>query len=648
MFPAHGRARFLTICLVAVSAWLPAATADGVDDFSLLKAIPADAAIATASRTHSGQAFLNEQYERVWAEFEKVGLHRDIKVFLKQSIQESGGDVEAFETTWQKMSDMASLVDWSKLAGRESAFGMRFGFPIEMVAIFLPTEGKSKETFEGLSGIAKQLIEMSQGMLTLATEEADGATVHRISSPAMPFPFSIVLASHKDAILFGLGAGLPEQALSLLAGKGGESVAASARFKAAIKDLPTPKDSVTFSDVTKLFSQINEMLGTIIGMAPSPAPDSPDYAEFKKVTALPKKILDMFDFADYAASATTTDGKKSTETAITVMKSDAKSKPFYEIMYGNEPLSDPLKFVPKDASEFSVNSGINVAKLYSVVMGFLKDNVPDPDEALAALNEFKTVTGFDLEKDVLGTFEGGMVSFTIPGPTSYAKGKQAFMLKVRDEAKARAMIDRIVEEVQKNMSAEEGAIVDAALEGVTGFKTFEIKNPMISMIIDKPTFGVANGWLFVGLPGDAIQAALDTASGKAENASKNERMQKEGLAAEKGTLAISFSDDTKWAESVSGVLGMAGLFRAFAPPEIAQNPGAKFMLDSAAKVGRIIKVMDFYQSSASRTTMKGDTVTAVKVLNFRESPSKKKPKSSVEGESESGAVKPATGAAKPE
>lgn len=647
MFPAHGRTRFLTICLMAVSAWLPVATAGGTDDFSLLRSIPADVAIASASRSHDGQKFLNEQYERVWAEFEKVGLHRDIKVFLKQTVQDDGGDVEAFEATWQKMSDMASLVDWSKLAGRESAFGMRFGFPIEMVAIFLPTDGKSKETFEGLSGIAKQLIEMSQGMFTLVTEDADGTTVHRISLPAAPIPFSIVLATHKDAILFGFGAGLVEQSLSLLTGKGGESIAGAARFKAAVKDLPAAKDSVHFTDATKLFSQINEMLAAVLGMAPSPAPDSPDYEEYKKVTGLPKKIMEMFDFTDFTASVSTTDGKKSTSTSITALKSDAKSKPFYAVMYGNEPLSDPLRFIPKEAGDFSVNSGIDLAKLYNLVIGFMKENVPDPDQALMALNEFKAMTGFDLEKDVLGTFEGGMINFTIPGPTPYAKSKQVYMLKVRDEAKARALLDHIVEEAKKSMTAEDGSIVDAELEGVTGFKTLQLQNPMISMIVDKPTFGVANGWLFIGLPGDAIQAAIDTAAGKSENISKNERVQSEGLPAEKGALALSYSDSTKWAESVGGMLGMAGMIPMFAP-DVAKEPGAKFVLGFIPKIGRIIKSMDFYQSSASRTTMKGDTITTVKVLNFRESPSKKAGKPSGEGKAESGADKPATGGAKPE
>lgn len=646
MLQTAWRARVMATCVLAIAALAPTTRADGIDDFSLLKAIPADVAVVGASRTHAGQDFINAQYQRVWDEFDKARIDRDIKVFLKQQAQEAGADVEQFEKGWQKMSDMASLVDWSKLAGKERAFGMRVALPTEFVMLMNPSDGKAKESFDGLAGIAKQLAEMSEGALALATEDADGVTIHRLSVPVSPIPLVLMLALKKETIMIGFGSGLPEQTLALLSGKPGDSIVNAARFKDAMKRVPAGKDSIGYCDNAKLMKQVDEVVGTAIGMVPTPPPDSPEYKEMQKVTKLPKKIMDMFDFADYSVSSATTDGKKQTATSVTVMRSDAKTHAMYDVFYGNESLKDALKFVPKNASEFSVSSGIDVAKMYSVVMSFMKENVPDPEELLSALNEFKTVTGFDLEKDVLGTFQGGMVSFKISGPTAYAKGQQVFMLRVKDEAKAKALLDKIVSEAKANMSSEQGSIVDADIEGATGFKTLQLGAPF-SMWIDKPTFGVASGWLIFGMPGDGIKAALETAAGKGDNASKNERVLSEGLLPESGgdVLALSFSDDTQWAESIGGMLQMASMIQMFAP-EVAKEPGAKFALGLVSKIGRIVRAMDFYQSSAARTTMKDGAVTQVKVLNFRESPAGKRSTSGkADGKSDG---KPADGKSKPE
>ena len=644
MLQMFGRARVMAACLLAFAAIVPATRADGIDDFSLLKAIPADVAVAGASRSHSGQDFITGQYQRVWDEFDKARIDRDIKVFLKQMAQDAGADVEQFEKGWQKMSDMASLVDWSKLAGKERAFGMRIALPNEFVLLLNPSDGKAKESFDGLAGIAKQLSEMSEGALALATEDSEGVTIHRLSVPVSPIPLALTLALKKDTILIGFGSGLPEQTLALLSGKPGDSIVNSPRFKDALKRVPAPKDSVNFCDNAKLMKQIDEVVGTAMGMIPTPPPDSPEYKEMSKAMKLPKKILDMFDFTDMSISTAVTDGKKSTSTSVTVMRSDAKTHAMYDIFYGNEPLKDALKFVPKGASEFSVSSGIDVAKLYAVVMSFLKENMPDPEELLSAMNEFKTVTGFDLEKDVLGTFQGGMVTFKVAGPTAYAKGQQVFMLRVKDEAKAKALLDKIVTEAKANMSSEQGSIVDADIEGTTGFKTLQLGAPF-SMWIDKPTFGVANGWLIFGMPADGIKAAMETAAGKSDNASKNERVTKEGLLPESGAdvMALSFSDDTQWAESIATVLGMAGMVSMF-NQELAKEPGVRFALGLASKLSRIVRTMDFYQSSASRTTMKDNVATEVKVINFRESPAGKRSTGTKPGDD----AKPADGKKKPE
>ena len=59
-------------CVVlGLLAMAPSAPAAGMDDFKLTRAIPADAMLVVQTRDHAGRKFVNEQFDRVWAEVEK-------------------------------------------------------------------------------------------------------------------------------------------------------------------------------------------------------------------------------------------------------------------------------------------------------------------------------------------------------------------------------------------------------------------------------------------------------------------------------------------------------------------------------------------------------------------------------------------------
>ena len=92
----HRNGTFRTGIAAAVVLMLAApALAGGIDDFKLTRAIPADAFMAVHSRGHDGQAFVNEQFERVWKALENSRLDRDLRrLFKKMAEQEhaTGGE----------------------------------------------------------------------------------------------------------------------------------------------------------------------------------------------------------------------------------------------------------------------------------------------------------------------------------------------------------------------------------------------------------------------------------------------------------------------------------------------------------------------------------------------------------------------------
>jgi hypothetical protein len=608
---------------------MPAAWAEGIDDFTLTKAIPADAFLAVHTRDHDGKEFVNKQFARVWEEVHKVRFDKDIKRLFKAIREEGlppGTEVEGFEEQWQQMYDLWTAVDWASLGKREFAAGLKLGFPTpEFVLLCMPPVDQLKESFEGLSGVLKTLVGLSPETFQLTTQEDGETIIHNAAIVGASFPLGLTLARHKDVILIGFGPTMPEQTLALLRGEGGEPLVASARFKDAFKKLPPPADRLTFFDIAKFFAQLRTVVDSAFGMAAAGAPAEGEegYEEFVKWRALPGKILDGLDIFEYSAEVTTTDGMKVTTDSVTVLRDDAQARVLYGVVSGNKPLAEPLKYVPKDASEFSVCSGVDLPALYQAVIKIVREDVPDGEGLIAELQGLKEQTGWDIESDVVGWIGGGFTTFSVPGPTPYSPAEFVFMLSVRDEAKAREIIDRLVALLEPMLVSQNGSIVDAEIEGAEGFKS--IIFPLLAMVMNKPTVGVKDGWLFFGSSPDIIATAAKVAAGEAPNFSKNERFLKEGIQPEGGVTSLSFTDLSKLGEELGGVLQMVPMI-GVAVPDLMKDPKMQSLLSMVGKAGRVVRKLDFFQSSASRTTFDGKAFVTKSILTYREPPVPTKPK----------------------
>lgn len=642
----------LTIGILATMTALPG-FADGVNDFALTKAIPADVFMTVHSRNHEGMEFLNRQFARVWEEVQAVRFDRDLKRFFKSIQQEGlppGTEPEGFEEWWQQVYDLATAVDWAALGEREFAFAMKQTFPIaECVMLFMPPKDKVKESFDGLSGVAKTIVGFGPDILQLNTQELDGDVIHTLTIIPAPFPFVFTIANHKDVILVALGPTIAEQSLSLLRGEPGESFASSARFQEAFKKLPPPADSLTFVDMAKFFKQFRAYIDQLTQMAAAEAvqfePASgqeqgesdvaegaaepqeqeevqgsvPDQASQMKVwMALPGKILDELDVIEYIAEVSVTKGKLTTADTITVLRSDAKNRALYQILTNNKPLADPLKYIPESASEFSVMSGVDLKAFWKTLVRIIRNDTPVGPDFDAALEDLKAETGWDVEADLIGWIGGGMQSFSIQGPNPYSPGEFAFMLSVSDEAKGREIIERLMALLTPILAGQNGSIVDAELEGVEGFKT--IVFPMLAMVgLSKPTIGIHDGWLFFGSSPDVIKTTLRVAAGEVPNVSKNERFLKEGIAPKGNVTALSFKDLTKLGEQIGGVLQMLPMI-SMGMPDIMKDPKMQTLMSIVSKVGRVVRKLDFFQSSSSRTTFEDNVFTTKVITTYREPP----------------------------
>lgn len=609
------------------------ALAGGVADFPLSKAVPADAFLALHTRGTDGHAFLDKQMARVWQAVEAQRFDRDIKRMLKQ--MNSNGeppagaadapDDEQFEKLWQQFNDLASGVNWSTLGKREYAMCMKISFPTtEMVSMMKPPADTIAKDFEGLSAALKTLAGLQPDVLVLSTDGEGEKITHRISVQGSPFPISITLARVKDTLLVGFGSGFVEQALALLGGGEGATLASGERFTAAAKRIPAdPIDTLVFCDMDRMFRQIRDMTKQAFDMGAQYSGEDPEAkAEIDRIQKMVARALDSVDMMEYSISFGATDGLRTSGQEVTVLRATAKEKALYPALFGNGPVQDALKYVPKSASGVSVTSGVNLLSLYNEVLKFIREEVPGGEEQLAFWDNMQEGMQFNLDKDLLSWLHGSMVQFSIAGATQFSRGETVFMLRVKDDAKARASLDRLFSEVEPMLAENNGAIRDAEIAGADGFRS--VAHPMIAMMgMKAPTLGIKDGWLMFGSSTEVLGQTFEVAAGKGENFSANERYQKEGVPVTDKVTAFSFTDQTRMGEELGQALQLMTMgIRMGGGAEISRNPAVSSALTMLGKVGKVLKTLDFLQSSSSASTFDGKEVVTRSIWNYREPPAK--------------------------
>lgn len=634
----HPFSKTIVAFLAALSASLTA-IGGGFDEYKLSKAIPADVFLAVHTRSHPGQDFLKKQYARIWAAVEAAQFDKDIRRIFRGLAEKDGPEaVQEFDARWQQVSDLASGVEWSTLGEKEFAFAMKLEFPMpQFVFLMEPPADKIKPDFEGLSAILESIAQLAPTELALTKDEQGDSVVHKLGFTNAPFPAGMTLARHKSILMIGMGATMPEQVLTMLDGKGGKALSTTPRFTQAFSKLPAPKDEAVFFDVSLLMTQVRGVMnavkqmnagGSSTGDETGTTGGAAQPSEAELAMSIVGKIIDAADMVDYLASVKTTDGMKSTEDFLCAIKDSAKSSPLYAPLFNNGPISEPLKFVPQSAGNVSVWRGIDVSALYGAILKFVNEHVPDGAEHVAQFKAMQEQQGVDVEKDYLNWIGGGFISFSIPGKTQYSPAEWAVLITVKDEAKGRETINKLLDILGANLAQQGGSVAEAQIEGGEGFRS--VIFPMLAMLgMTRPTLGFAQGHMFFGSSPKVIEQSLAAASGKEPNFSKNERFLKEGIQPKGSVTSLSFSDTSRTGQEMGQLLKMVPMV-AMLPGmnEVFQDPSAKAVLGVISKLGPIVEKLDFMLSEASVSTFDGKVFMTKSVSNFREPPPPATPKSS--------------------
>lgn len=598
-------ARLRWICLLVLVSGAPVGADPLPEQYTLGRYLPADVWMYAHGVANPNSEFIYEYWSGVWEDFFQSGIIEDLKELLFTSIDDPQRRAET-EEGWSRVLALGSKVDWSALFNQETAFAERLSAPFpDLILLTRPNLGTASSHAEALRAILVELAAMF-GEAQVVEHTVHGVPVSTLSGG--DGMFGIHLLHHGDVVGLVVGAKSLEQVTGLLAGEGTtRAVIDAPHFRQAMRQVPTPQDSISFFDMGELFRGLQTFPHM---MRP---PDT--RAEHPRGLAMLQSAIENLNIIEYIVASESTQGYRQRVTTVIKLQPDAASKPLARAMTSRKPFARFDRFIPQRAVSFSVSAGLDLGEIYHGALDFIATNVPDGANRLAEWERSQKEWGFHVERDLLSWLSGETISVRLP-PSGGQGVSGVLMIRVRDPRlaaqKINAALDYLGRKFPLLLQGTDPAIeVDA-----DGFQV--VRNVQLQLIMQiVPVWGVYEDWLMVGTSAEAVNECLATSRG-APSIVASKRFQHEGLVPSGPAYAASFSDLTTFGEELGA---MAYLFGALSGAVIAQMPeeaaAPAAMFNIMRRIFNVLSGVDFLSSSSSVTTFDGTSWHVDQITTYK-------------------------------
>lgn len=343
----------------------------------------------------------------------------------------------------------------------------------------------------------------------------------------------------------------------------------------------------------------------------------------KQWAALATHVLDrLFDAVgvmDYNAEVEFTEGHSVHRHSVAALVPGAEKRPIYAAFLKGKPGVKFDRFLPAETESFSVGCGMDARAVYAFLEDTLRTAGPQGEALLSKWDGMQKAWGVDVRKDVLGWIGDNCVSVTLADGAGWV-----FLTQVTDEAAARDKIDRAItflvnglaEAATKNPMLGMLAIrrAPALDERITGFEQL-----YVGMSPKPIVWGVADHHLVFASSADAVALCLDTAKGKHPGIRTNPRTMKEAVVPDGPFTSVALTDQRAMGQQIAMGLGMAsmvgGMMTMAIPDPTAQKLITKIS-GMIAKLSPVAAKIDFFKSTAARTTFDGHAWRTKRVTHY--------------------------------
>ena len=596
--------------ILAAALLVPSASAlpaSAEERFTLGKAVPADVYVYTHAAHNPEQEFLQEHWSRVHKAFEASGIVNEVHDLIAGQLPNPGNRQE-FEAFWTKAGELIRGVDW-KAKIHEFVYTSRIGPPgpgpmqwtmPDYLVLLRYDPGPAKKNAAAFAAVLKEIATAVGGEaagVRFISKESRGATIWTLGSPGVPF--SLRVARRGGVVAISADSRLLDESLALLEGKSANpGLVKTERFRQAMAKLPPAENMKSFFDLPALLNGIRGIVR--IGVEQSGGDQ-----EAEKVLGLMGKVLDEFELLDYVASTSRMEGRRELTDTLAPLAPNAEKKRLYGAICQPPPIKQFDRYIPKEATGYSVWAGVDLQALYAAVLDFIAKEVPDGQRHLVRWDALQQEIGFNPQRDVLSWLSGPVVAVSLPaayaGP--FSAGDWAYLLKVRDEEKARRQVKAGMDKLNAMLTAagQPLTIQPATIKNAEGFRT--ITHPMMMMVLN-PVYGFADGHLVLGSSPGAVEACLATAKGQGPSVAKNARVIREGLIPNGPVYSASFSDLSAMGQEISMALRMVGMVSGMMPSDPQTKP-VKDIILLLGKLAPVFQELDFFVSQSAVTTFDG-------------------------------------------
>jgi len=593
-------------------------------NFTLARHIPADCWMVVNGVDNPERAWVEAQWARVFKSFEDSGIVEEVKKLILSKLGEE--DRAQAEQTTATVTGLFQAVRWADLVRHEVAFAER------MVVQTLPAEGGGDVVLPEYLLLARGVAETAEananglaallGWLTglggvpVSQSELLGARVWTVDIPQAGY--SLHLFHRQDVIGFVTGRRALEQVVGSLAGKpAGPSVVASPRFQQALGLVPPPEDGIMFFDFDAFMKSMRGIMEVATKQGGQEAED---------VIRLLTKVFDLVDILDYIVASDETDGQRTLTHSVARIKEDKRHSPLAQVFLERKPFEKFDRYLPQEATGFSLNAFLDVPRLYHLILNFVEKDLPDGAANVAQWQALLASTGFDPQADLFSWWGGEMVSVTLPPSvaTPMSTSDSVFMIRVTDPALALQKVNAAIDKLNAFLAQRnQQLMIMPAKVDAEGFRS--VTHPMVMMWGLRLVIGVHEEWLMIGSSEPAVNKCLAVAAGKAPSITQNERFRAEGLVPKTPVLALSFSDLSHLGQELAMALQMVGfvgnLMMAAVPEDEPDAAEVKAVMQAVftilLKLGPVLQQIDFYSSSASMNALDGLNLRTEAVTTYK-------------------------------
>jgi len=480
--------------------------------------------------TGEGPALFSKGLARVADAARKANL---VDAFLEELVKgrkpDSRTTIEEELSQWRRV---LGGVDWDQLLGGEMALGARYEIAVidreildvesnfDWLALFRVDPGERDQLLHSIRRIV--IARSTLGGFEVIDARREGVPTTILTGP--DGRDVLCISGQDDVLAISSSAWEMRRAFQLLRGKGsGRGIIESEEYARLMKGLPAPETGELLLRPSLLFGELDNVASAV---EKAPVRNDRAVEDVAAVVRILKGITGALDIINGIAVSGTSEGSRLIGSFRIELTKDAPDRTFYPALHGRPALGDFARLVPRDATAFTVTSGLNLEALHDGLVEFLLKVFPDGRLLVDRFRRMQEEARFNLKEDLLSLIGGRLVGLYFPreGGSGDAggPGDLVVLLKLKNASRAAAELG---DWIKKNREALQNIGLgprEVELPGIEG-TLYRVALPFPPGV--QLTFGVGEGEFLAGTSEERIRESLLVRKEKVETILANPTFQ---------------------------------------------------------------------------------------------------------------------------